>query len=180
MPRMAALYVCLAVACIALASCAQVPIYSESPYSFAEPPPDYSPDYVYVPVVATDQPCCVQRWVLVPRACLVADPTEPPRLGPRLPPGCANAFNLLRMAERKTDLLNGRRLGAAPAAPSVRAAQQYIYGATGPLGGGLAATPGAVPPGSQEDAEKPASSGPLQQYRTAPPNGPATGSSSQR
>ena len=85
-----------------------------------------------MPVVA---PNGETRWVLVPIACLVPDATEPPLLGPHLPPGCANAHNLQRMAERKSDLVHGRPLGAAPVAPTARAAQEYIYGAKGTLGG---------------------------------------------
>ena len=97
------------------------------------------------------------RWVLAPVACLVPDATEPPLLGPHLPPGCANAHNLQRMAERKSDLVYGRPLGAAPAAPTARAAQEYIYGAKGTLGGGLPSAPGSPPqgPGAQSETEKP-------------------------
>jgi hypothetical protein len=57
----------------------------------------------------------------------VADPTDT-QLGPRLPPGCANNANLLAMTEHKRDVVHGRKLGAAPASPSARAAQRYIYG----------------------------------------------------
>jgi len=119
-------------------------------HCFAAQPPDYSPDYVYVPA-----------YGLVPRACEAPDPTMVPHLGPRLPPGCANAYNLLRMAERKSDLVRGRPLGAAPAAPTARAAQEYIYGAKatlpGTLGGGLAPSPGTQPqgPGAASETEKP-------------------------
>ena len=158
MPRMSAVYLGLAVAASALAGCAP-PLYQETVYwgTFPEQPPDYSPDYTSVPVVAANGRT---RWVLVPKACLVPDATEPPLLGPHLPPGCANAHNLQRMAERKSDLVRGRPLGAAPAAPTARAAQEYIYGAKGTLpgtlGGGLPA-PGTVPagPGAQSETEKP-------------------------
>jgi hypothetical protein len=86
--------------------------------------------------------------VLVPEACLgePAD-TSPqlaetdfvvtPALGPHLPPGCANAYNLQRMVESERDLIEGRRLGPARAAPSVRAAHRYLYGEEELLGGEL-------------------------------------------
>ena len=161
MPRMSAVYLCLPVAASALAGCAAAPPYpSPSVYwgTFPEQPPDYSPDYVSVPVVGRNGRT---HYVLVAKACLEPDPTEPPFLGPHLPPGCANAYNLQRMAERKADLVRGRPLGAAPAAPTARAAQEYIYGnkATlpGTLGGGLPRTSGGVPvaPGAQSETEKP-------------------------
>ena len=158
MPRMSAVYLGLAVAASALAGCAP-PLYQQTVYwsTFPAQPPDYSPDYTSVPVVAPDGRT---RWKLVPIACLVPDATEPRLLGPHLPPGCANAHNLQRMAERKSDLVHGRPLGAAPAAPTARAAQEYIYGAKGTLpgtlGGGLP-PPGTVPagPGAQSETEKP-------------------------
>jgi len=161
MPRMSAVYLCLAVAASALAGCAAAPPYpSPSVYwgTFPEQPPDYSPDYVSVPVVGRNGRT---HYVLVPKACLVPDATEPPFLGPHLPPGCANAYNLQRMAERQSDLVRGRPLGAAPAAPTARAAQEYIYGPKstlpGTLGGGLPSGPGTVPqgPGAQSETEKP-------------------------
>ena len=125
--------------------------------TFPDQPPDYSPDYTHVPVVGRDGRT---RMVLVPKACLVPDPTEPPPLGPHLPPGCANAYNLLRMAERKSDLVHGRPLGAAPAAPTARTAcSEYIYGTKGTLGGGLPRTPGthaARGRGRERDEKPPA------------------------
>ena len=154
MPHMSAVFLCLAVAALALAGCAPA-LYPEFYWgTFPEQPPDYSPDYTYVPVVGRDGRT---RMVLVPKACLVPDPTEPPPLGPHLPPGCANAYNLLRMAERKSDLVHGRPLGAAPAAPTARAAQEYIYGTKGTLGGGLPRLPGTTPqgPGADSETEKP-------------------------
>ena len=48
MPRMSAVYLCLAVAASALAGCAPAPLYPESTVywgTFPEQPPDYSPDY---------------------------------------------------------------------------------------------------------------------------------------
>jgi hypothetical protein len=155
MPHMSAVCLCLAVAALALAGCAPA-LNPTSLYwaNFPEQPPDYSPDYSYVPVVGADGRT---RMVLLPNACLVPDPTGLPTLGPHLPPGCANAHNLLRTAERKSDLLHGRPLGAAPASPTARAAQEYIYGAKGTLGGGLPRTPGSPPPGTgtESETEKP-------------------------
>lgn len=159
MSRMSAVYLCLAVAASALAGCAP-PLYQDQATvywsTFPQQPPDYSPDYTYVPVVA---PNGKTHWVMVAKACLVPDPTEPLLLGPHLPPGCANTYNLQRMAERKSDLVHGRPLGAAPAAPTARAAQEYIYGAKDPLGGGLARVPGTAPqgPGADSPTEKPPS-----------------------
>ena len=158
MPRLPAIYLCLAVAVSALAGCAP-PLYP-TVYSgaFPEQPPDYSPDYTRVPVVA---PNGRTRYVLVPKACLAPDPTEPQLMGPHLPPGCANAHNLQHMAERQGDLVHGRPLGAAPAAPTARAAQEYIYGpnygSKGTLGGGLPRLGGTTPvgPGTESETEKP-------------------------
>jgi hypothetical protein len=101
-------------------------------------PPDYSPHYVRVPVESRNGPVSFIHYELVPEACLVRDPTDTGLGGSRLPPGCANNANLLNMVERKRDLVEGRKLGAAPASPSARAAQKYIYGAEeGTLGGGV-------------------------------------------
>jgi type IV pilus biogenesis protein CpaD/CtpE len=100
----------------------------------AERPPDYSPHYVQVPVTSQNR---VSHYALTPEACLVPDPTDTGLGGSRLPPGCANNANLLAMAEQKRDLVKGRKLGAAPASPSARAAQKYIYGSEGTLGGGV-------------------------------------------
>ncbi len=151
MPRLSAVYLCLAVAVSALAGCAP-PLY---PTVYAGPFPEQPPDYTRVPVVTRSGRT---RYVLVPKACLEPDPTEPPLLGPHLPPGCANAHNLQRMAERQSDLVHGRPLGAAPAAPTARAAQEYIYGTKGTLGGGLPRAPGTTPmgPGAESETEKPA------------------------
>jgi hypothetical protein len=115
------------------------------PAACAELPPDYSPHFVQVPVVSPTRPDRVVRYELAPEACLVPDPTDA-ELGPRLPPGCANNANLLVMAERKRDVVHGRKLGAAPAAPSARAAQRYIYGTRGQLGAGVGTpSPGVAP-----------------------------------
>jgi hypothetical protein len=88
-------------------------------------PPEYSPDFVRVPVEAEDGR--VKR-VLIPKACLKPDETADDTLGETIPPGCANNWNLQRMAERKGDLFQGRRLSPAPAAPAVKAAQKYLEG----------------------------------------------------
>lgn len=108
-------------------------------------PPDYSPHYVQVPVVSSDRHRAV-RYELVPEACLTPDPTDT-QLGARLPPGCANNANLLAMVEKKRDVVKGRKLGAAPASPSARAAQKYIYGSPGTLGAGVNGQgQGGIPP----------------------------------
>jgi hypothetical protein len=59
---------------------------------------------------------------------LTPDETADVTLGEKIPPGCANNFNLQRMVERKGDLFQGRNLSPAPAAPSVKAAQKYLNG----------------------------------------------------
>ena len=157
MPRMSAVYLCLAVAASALAGCAAAPPYPDTVYwgPFPQQPPDYSPDYASVPVVARNGRT---RMCLSRKLACTPDATEPPFLGPHLPPGCANAHNLQRMAERQSDLVRGRPLGAAPAAPTARAAQEYIYGTKGTLGGGLPRVPGTQPqgPGTESATEKPA------------------------
>jgi hypothetical protein len=144
------------------------------------PPPPYSADYSYMAVASPTRP--FQRWALVPNACLEADPSDSSRyLGPHAPPGCANAYNLMRMTEREGDLVRGRRLGAAPAAPSARAAQRYInggtgsavYGPTAPLGGGLA-RPGGTAVTQRGDEERPALPGGGHQYGTDRIEGAAT------
>jgi hypothetical protein len=87
-------------------------------------PLDYSPRYTHVTVLREDGRA---KRVLVPEACLAAA-EQPENVDAVPPPGCANAYNLQRMAERKRDLTRGRPLGRAPAAPAARAAQQYIDG----------------------------------------------------
>ena len=67
------------------------------------------------------------QTVLVPDACITPDVAEQPLY---LPPGCANNLNLQIMVEHPKDLMHGRRPGPAAAAPSVRAAQRYLYGGT--------------------------------------------------
>jgi hypothetical protein len=108
----------------------------EVPSASIVPPPDYSPNYTRVSVVTEDGR---EKRVLVPEACLTPDEQSAADTGPaRVPPGCANNYNLQRMTERKRDLTRGRPLGPAPAAPAARAAQRYIDGQDKPiLGGGV-------------------------------------------
>jgi hypothetical protein len=101
-----------------------------------EPLP-YSPNYSRVTLVdppsAPAKPGKVQtrsrqaRDVMVPDACLTPDVAEQPVY---LPAGCANNLNLQLMVEQPQDLAQGRRSGPAAAAPTVRAAQRYLYGGT--------------------------------------------------
>jgi hypothetical protein len=139
MLRRVCLRVCLTAILLATGACAQLP-------------PDYSPNYSYIPVVSPDRPNRV-HYVLAPDACLTPDLTDN-RLGaPRLPPGCANAYNLQRMADRQGDLVRGRPLGPAPASPAARAAQKYIYGNDGALGAGFGKSEGPSGAPSNETAQ---------------------------
>lgn len=90
-------------------------------------PPEYSPNYTYVDVEAPDGRL---KHVLVPDACMAEEEEEPmAKMGERrLPPGCANAFNLQRMVERRQDLVKGRAMGRAPVTPAARAAVRYQNG----------------------------------------------------
>ncbi|WP_354493022.1 hypothetical protein [Mesorhizobium robiniae] len=111
-----------------------------------KPEPDYSPGYSYVST-GKGSAKGADGSVLAPDACLGepadTDPslastsqTITPQLGPHLPPGCANAYNLQRMVESQRDILDGRRMGPSSAAPGVRAAKRYLYGEeAGSLGG---------------------------------------------
>lgn len=121
----------------------------------AELPPDYSPHFVQVPIASPKRPDHVVRYELTPEACLVPDLTDT-ELGPRLPPGCANNANLLAMVEQKRDVVHGRKLGAAPAAPSARAAQRYIYGTRGQLGAGVSPPGPALAPATVSTEPAPA------------------------
>lgn len=116
-----------------------LPIILLSACATPAPEPDHSNDYSYVPTGQSDGAKGVQGSVLVPNACLTAPADQEPtsagtrymkvsQVGPHLPPGCANAFNLQRMVESEKDLIEGRRMGPPPSAPSVRAARRYIYG----------------------------------------------------
>jgi hypothetical protein len=124
--------ICLAIALLpALGACTRIPDYPTSLFSRLDPGPAGGPG---------SQP---SRQILWPDDCRSAAPPSELPVGGGLPPGCANAYNLLMMAEREDDLLRGRRLGPAAAAPSARAAQKYLYGGEGPLGAGIADSTGA-------------------------------------
>jgi hypothetical protein len=102
---------------------------------YSELPPDYSPRYTHIVVLT---PSGHEKRVLVPEACLTPDLESPAEMGPRrIPPGCAPNWNIQHMAERKGDLVRGRRMDKAPAAPTARAAQRYIDGRDPALGGGV-------------------------------------------
>ncbi|MFC7399054.1 hypothetical protein ACFQU1_17760 [Chelatococcus sp. GCM10030263] len=97
--------------------------------SCASPPADYRPRYALItPAPGYGPGRAAQGAAVVPEACLSAEPAFLETAGPLLPPGCANAYNLAEMVERRSDLLHGRRLAPAPAAPTARAARRYIDG----------------------------------------------------
>jgi len=94
----------------------------------------YSPNYHYVSVedgsagkgpVRKGYDMPRKQTVLVPDACTTPDTAEQPLY---LPSGCANNLNLQFMVARERDLLRGRDMGPAMAAPTARAAQAYISG----------------------------------------------------
>jgi type IV pilus biogenesis protein CpaD/CtpE len=123
--------------------------YDKDPDAALWAGPDYSPNYSYVNVVRNDGST---KRVLAPDACLTGEASPADDAGaPRLPPGCANSYNLQRMAERKRDLTHGRPLGPAPGGPAARAAQRYLEGNQQPALGGAVrsdatdATPTAAP-----------------------------------
>ncbi|PBB67207.1 hypothetical protein CK228_18700 [Mesorhizobium sp. WSM4312] len=113
---------------------------------------DYSPGYSYVSTDTDDSEKGVSGSVLAPNACL-AEPADDDNsaartnltivsgVGFHLPSGCANAYNLQRMAESQRDLVEGRRMGAAPAAPTSRAARRYLDGEEAPTGGANTTAP---------------------------------------
>jgi hypothetical protein len=153
----------LALAAPLLGGCAQIP---SAP----------STQFVSVPLAVTDRYGITRMHpVTWPEACLIPDQTAEPLFGQSLPPGCANAYNLLHMTEQRGDLARGRQLGAAPAAPAVRAAQRYIYGSEGPLGAGVSPLGGAIatPPDVTKETSGGGSSGlaktPLTPPAAAPP-----------
>ena len=127
----------------------------------AQTPADYSPNYSYMSAVSDDGR--VKRR-LVPEACLAPSEAEDvDRDGkPRLPPGCANAYNLQRMAERQGDLVKGRPLGKAPAAVSARAAQKVLNKEGTPLAGANEQGNGTSAGGNEslEEATNPARKAP--------------------
>ena len=107
------------------------------------PPQPYSPNYRYVSAIPAgtaashgkivpkgyDKPGATQGSVLVPDACIMPD-NAPNAL--YLPSGCANNLNLQLMAEKESDLLRGRDMGPAMAAPVARAAKRIIEGQDSP------------------------------------------------
>lgn len=110
--------------------------------------PSVPAGYSSVPVGAT--PSGRTRYAVVPDACLQEPDTERLGVDNALPPlGCANGYNLQKMAERKSDLVNGRRIGSAPAGPSARAAANYLNGTkeqtTNPDPNGAPDNSGAAP-----------------------------------
>src|SRR5262245_9444131 len=114
-------------------------------------PPDYSSYYQSVPLGVSAGPGGRGRYALVPDACLSYGHDDVGPAGERLPAGCANAYNLMRMVEREQDLVRPRKLGPAPAAPAARAAQRYIDGTDGPIGGAAGTDAGHGPATSQEE-----------------------------
>ena len=96
-------------------------------------PQPYSPNYSYLSLKDA-RPGVVKKGydksgstqsVLVPDACITPDTADDPVY---LPSGCSNNLNLQHMAARKQDLIQGREMGPAMAAPVARAAQNYIDG----------------------------------------------------
>jgi hypothetical protein len=63
------------------------------------------------------------RNQLMPETCLDLPADATPDL---LPPGCANQLNLLRMVQQPEDLVHGRAMGPALAAPAADAVQHYL------------------------------------------------------
>jgi type IV pilus biogenesis protein CpaD/CtpE len=95
-------------------------------------PQPYSPNYSYLSmndakpgVVRKGYDKVAAQTILVPDACITPDTADDPVY---LPSGCSNNLNLQHMAARKQDLLQGREMGPAMAAPVARAAQNYIDG----------------------------------------------------
>ncbi|RWA76347.1 MAG: hypothetical protein EOQ69_03655 [Mesorhizobium sp.] len=107
---------------------------------------EYSPGYSYVSTDSGGSEKGVNGSILAPNACLAepADDDNPAArtdltivsgVGSHLPAGCANAYNLQRMAESQRDLVEGRRMGPAAASPTARAARRYLDGEEAPIGG---------------------------------------------
>ncbi|WP_292446096.1 hypothetical protein [Mesorhizobium sp.] len=117
---------------------------------------DYSPGYSYVSTETGGSEKGVSGSVLAPDACL-AEPADDDNsaaktdltivsgVGSHLPSGCANAYNLQRMAESQRDLVEGRRMGPAAAAPTARAARRYLNGEEAPIGGANSGPPAPLP-----------------------------------
>lgn len=124
-------YLAIAIASLALGACR-----NDAPDASLASSSDYSANYTRLQVVSENGHA---KSVLVPEACL----SNSGELlleyeAQQLPPGCANAYNLQRMAASKSDLTHAERLSDAPAAPAARAAQRYLDGREEPvLGGGV-------------------------------------------
>ncbi len=71
MPRMSAIYLCLAVVALALVGCAP-PLYHQTVYwgTFPEQPPDYSPDYTSLSERYTVRPYQASVTVTVPASVI--------------------------------------------------------------------------------------------------------------
>ncbi|QFI65874.1 hypothetical protein [Sinorhizobium alkalisoli] len=96
-------------------------------------PQPYSPNYSYVSMRGAPAKAGIVRkgydeaesQVLVPDACITPDTADQPLY---LPSGCANNLNLQFMAQNQGDLIQGRQMGPAMAAPVARAAKNYLDG----------------------------------------------------
>ncbi|CAH2395530.1 hypothetical protein [Mesorhizobium escarrei] len=129
-----------------IALCSVLPVLLLVGCANPQQPQDYSPGYSYVSTDTGGSEKGVGSSVLAPNACL-NEPADDDRsaaatnltivsgVGSHLPPGCANAYNLQRMAESQRDLVEGRRMGAAAAAPTANAARRYLNGEEAPIGG---------------------------------------------
>lgn len=84
----------------------------------------YSPRYSYAEVPGANGRSTTQ---LMPDSCAWSADAQAAGV---LPAGCSNAYNLQRMVESQRDLVQGRQMGPAPAAPATRAARSYLDGAT--------------------------------------------------
>lgn len=100
----------------------------------ARDPLPYSPNYQYLGVQGQGQAGVIRKGYetagavsgqLVPDACVTPDVTADPFY---LPPGCATNLNLQQMVVQQGDLLRGRPMGPAMAAPAARAARRVIDG----------------------------------------------------
>lgn len=96
-------------------------------------PQPYSPNYRYISMRGAPTKAGIVRkgydelesHVLVPDACITPDTADQPLY---LPPGCANNLNLQFMVQDQRQLIRGREMGPAMAAPVARAAKNYLDG----------------------------------------------------
>lgn len=89
-----------------------------------ELPADYAPGYSRMEII---KPNGRIGHALVPNPCMSEEKPPMAQLGePKLPLGCANAYNLEQMVERKEDLVKGRKLGPASPMSAARAAVKYL------------------------------------------------------